>query len=339
MQIPMTHVSKNTKKIDTSILRGLINSAKQAKWTSSDLGVDGFKAKIDLGIDITDDEWTKIQDQLNERRQSLGLDPIQINFETGNIETVFDETKAQYQKFMDDLSSGVGAISTLGNAFDDLKNIGEDLADAFSGEMDAWDALMTVFNSGIGIMETVIGVMEAINTLNELSIALSGKKKAEQALETAEVVGGKGAEASATLAETEVSANELAVDTADAAAKAGKSVAWIPIVGPILAAAAIAAILGAILGAKSKGKSAGKFAQGGMVEGNSYSGDNIVAMLNAGEGVLTAKGVENAAAMANNVGLGNLQLSMEVNADKFLIGLNNSNRMRGGSRGYYTNIH
>ena len=40
------------------------------------------------------------------------------------------------------------------------------------------------------------------------------------------------------------------------------------------------------------------YASGGMVEGTSYSGDNIVARLNAGEGVLTAKGVENAETLA-----------------------------------------
>ena len=156
------------------------------------------------------------------------------------------EIQTQMESLTDRMSAGVGAISTLGNAFNDLKGIGEDLASAFSGEMDAWDALMTVFNSGISIMQTVIGVMEAINTLQELSSALSKKKVVEQAAETTAVVSGKGSEMAATAAEASVSSAELGVDTADAAAKAGKAVAWIPIVGPALAAAAIAAIVGAL---------------------------------------------------------------------------------------------
>ena len=330
---------RQQKQLDYTILRGLTGKAKQAKWTTADLGLEGIKAKIDTGVDITEDEWSKFQDKLNERLAQLGLDPIEINFETGNIETVFDETKAQYQKFMDDLSSGVGAISTLGNAFDDLKNIGEDLADAFSGEMDAWDALMTVFNSGIGIMETVIGVMDAINTLNELSIALSGKRKAEQALETAEVVGGKMAEATAEGTEAAASGAAAGANAAEGATAAGKSVAWIPIVGPILAAAAIAATIGAMIAAMSKAKSAGSFSTGGVVGGNSNSGDRLMAYVNSGETILTPQQADRALAGIQNNPMQNLRLSTEISGTNLRIVLNNDNRSKGGSRGYYANIH
>ena len=87
-------------------------------------------------------------------------------------------------------------------------------------------------------------------------------------------------------------------------------------------------------------KSATGFASGGMVGGSSYSGDNIVARLNSGEGVLTAKGVENAAAMANSSNpMQNLQLSTEISGTNLRIVMNNDNRSKGGSRGYYANIH
>ena len=315
---------RHQKQLDNTILRGLTGAAKRAGWNTQDLGVEGVKTKIDAGIDITEDEWTKFQDKLNERLTALGLDPIQINFETGNIEQVFDETKAQYQKFMDDLSSGVGAISTIGNAFDDLKNIGEDLADAFSGEMDSWDALMTVFNSGISIMQTVIGVMDAINTLNELSIALSGKRKAEQALETAEVVGGKMAEATAEGTEAAASGAAAGANAAEGATAAGKSVAWIPIVGPILAAAAIAATIGAMIAAMSKAKSAGSFSTGGVVGGNSYSGDRLMAYVNSGETILTPQQADKA--MAGIQGGGNGGGSSHgsyVSGENIVLGVNN----------------
>ena len=327
------------KALDNKILSGLTSAGKKAGWNISDFGGDGVKTKIEAGIDITEDEWKKMQDKINERLASLGLDPIQINFETGNIEQVFNEVSTQLSNLTSNMSSGVGAISTLGNAFNDLKGIGEDLTAAFSGEMDAWDSLMTVFNSGIGIMQTVIGVMEAINTLQELASTLSDMRVAKQAAETTAVVTGKGAEVAATTAEASVSAAELGVDTADATAKAAKSVAWIPIAGPALAAAAIAAILGAIMGAQSQAKSAGKFAQGGVVGGNSYSGDRLMAYVNSGETILTPSQADKAMAGIQGNPMQNLQLSTEISGTNLRIVMNNDNRSKGGSRGYYANIH
>jgi chromosome segregation ATPase len=82
------------------------------------------------------------------------------------------------------------------------------------------------------------------------------------------------------------------------------------------------------------------FSDGGMVDGRNFSGDNIVARLNAGEGVLTAKGVRTANEMANNAsGFGNLQLTTKVAGTDMLICLDNTNRARGGSRGHYARTH
>lgn len=335
------------QKLDNKILSGLTGVAKKGGWNSLDLGLDGIKTKINAGLDITEEDWTTLQDKLNERLQSLGLEPIQINFETGNVEQVFNEMQTQLDAFkesLSDMSSGVGAISTIGNAFNDLKSIGEDLTAAFSGEMDAWDALMTVFNSGIGIMQTVIGVMEAINTLQELANTLSDARKAKQVAETTVVVSGKSAEMAAEIAETAASGAATTANTAEAASGAGKAMAGIPIVGPVLAIAAISTVLAAVLAATSKAKSAGKgFANGGIVPGNSFSGDNLHTSdygINSGELILNrAQQHTIASQLQGNNPMSNLQLSLEVNADKFLIGLNNSNRMRGGSRGYYTKVH
>ena len=69
--------------------------------------------------------------------------------------------------------------------------------------------------------------------------------------------------------------------------------AWIA-----FAVTGLATMISTIAGIKSATKG---YASGGMVEGTSYSGDNIVARLNAGEGVLTAQGVQNAAAMADGM--------------------------------------
>lgn len=243
------------------------------------------------------------------------------------------------QASLDKMSTGIGAISTIGNAFNDLKGIGEDLTAAFSGEMDAWDSLMTVFNSGIGIMQTVIGVMEAINTLQELGNALSDAKVAKQAAETTAVVSGKGAEAAAETAEAAASGTATAANTAEAAAGAGKAMAGIPIVGPVLAIAAIAAVLAAVLAATSKAKSAGKFASGGVVGGNSYSGDRLMAYVNSGETILTPQQADRAVSGIEGAGQQRVVVEGRISGKDILLSANNTNRAAGGSRGYYTKVH
>ena len=90
----------------------------------------------------------------------------------------------------------------------------------------------------------------------------------------------------------------------------------------------------------SKAKSAGKFATGGLIGGNSFSGDNLTANVNSGELILNkAQQGSIASQLTGNNPMQNLQLSTEVSGTDLRIVLNNDNRSRGGSRGYYSNIH
>ena len=133
---------------------------------------------------------------------------------------------------------------------------------------------------------------------------------------------------------TEAGANVMESSTA-----AGKSVAGIPIVGPILAVAAIAAVLAASFAAMSKAKSAGKFANGGIVPGNNYN-DGLVANVSSGELILNRAQQDSIAGqLSNNNPMQNLQLSTEISGTNLRIVMNNDNRSKGGSRGYYANIH
>ena len=68
---------------------------------------------------------------------------------------------------------------------------------------------------------------------------------------------------------------------------------------------------------------------------NSPSGDNIVARLNEGEGVLTRTGIETAQRMSEGGGLGNLHFEKVITGSELRLILTNDNRARGGSRSAY----
>lgn len=88
------------------------------------------------------------------------------------------------------------------------------------------------------------------------------------------------------------------VDTYASATASYKALAGIPYVGPVLGAAAAAA---AIAGGVARGALIERqhFAQGGIVAGNSTSGDRVPAMVNSREMILTQRQQANLFAMAN----------------------------------------
>lgn len=88
---------------------------------------------------------------------------------------------------------------------------------------------------------------------------------------------------------------EATANTAAAATGAASSVASVPFAGPVMAVAAIASVLAAITNLP-------KFATGGIVGGNSYSGDKILARLNSGEMVLNHRQISTLGGILANEG-------------------------------------
>ena len=70
----------------------------------------------------------------------------------------------------------------------------------------------------------------------------------------------------------------------------------------------------------------------GTVPGTSYSGDNVPIMVNSGELILNRAQQGNIASQLEGGGLGDLQLELRVDAEEFIIMLNNNGKRRGLGR-------
>ena len=87
--------------------------------------------------------------------------------------------------------------------------------------------------------------------------------------------------------------------------------------------------------------SATGYAEGGMIKGNTYSGDNLMAMgpngsligLNAGEIVLNKSQQNNLASQLQGGGMQNLNLTATIKGEQIRLALNNNGRRTG--RGEY----
>ena len=99
------------------------------------------------------------------------------------------------------------------------------------------------------------------------------------------------------------------------------------------AAAGIATMISTIASIKSV--TAGSYADGGIIPGNSFSGDNQIASVNAGELILSRSQQANIAGQLQSNPMGNLRLSTEISGRNLRVVLNNDNRSRGGSRDVY----
>ena len=108
--------------------------------------------------------------------------------------------------------------------------------------------------------------------------------------------------------------------------------AWIA-----FAVTGLATMISTIAGIKQA--TAGSYASGGIIPGNSFSGDNLTANVNSGELILNRSQQNTLAGQLQGNPMSNLKLATEVSGRNLRVVLNNDNRSEGGSRGYYSDIH
>ena len=219
-------------KVDENTLHTLMKDAIQNSVNGMDLQFDILGKQIAKGIDVPDSAWQSIIDQYNDLREQMGLEPITVNIQTGNLEELSNYAKVVKTSFKDAAS----AVGNLGSALSGLDDPGAKIAGT---------------------------VAQAI-----ANIAL--------AFSSADLKDGE----------------------------TGNVWYWI---------AATAAGLATMVSTISSIHAATNYAEGGMIKGNSYSGDNILGVnnstgelvgLNAGEIVLNRAAQGNLAASLQGSGGG-----------------------------------
>ncbi len=240
-------LAEDNIKVDETTLKTLMQTAIQNGIDGLEPDFSTLQEKMREGMNIPDETWQALQDEINEKLKELGIEPIKIDFKTGNLAKDGQDITKSWR-------TAASAISTVGSAMSGLKNPAIDI--------------MTVIGQSIA------------------TIALSY-------------------------------AENLAGD------KTTKGNIWAFIAAAAAATVSMATTIASI-------HSSTGYAQGGIVKGNSYSGDNVPALvdgsqmvgLNAGEVVLTAAMTNNLANGIQNRGFGNMNIVGVLEGEKIKLVLN-----------------
>ena len=265
IKIEPIDVSKLNLNISSSLLTDLdkvqipIKTLPQMYKESEEKIRNVFEA-LDMGL-IGEDKAKELIDGINKNLSSFGLKPIKVNFETDS------------EKLFAEIEDKAGSILYGFEGIDGVVDNITSLSEAIYNGANAWETFIGVLETGMSIIQAVSDVIKTVNTLTEL-------------FGTTQLVA---AEQTAAAAATEVAAS-----TSVTAAKSGEAIAGATASGSKLPfpfnLAAIAAGIAAVVGALSM---IGAFANGGIVGGNSYAGDGLIARVNSGEMILNGSQQKN----------------------------------------------
>lgn len=221
-----------------------------------------IQTDYEIGL-IGKDEAQRQIDELNAQIAGLGdgLKPIKIDLDAKS----FDKTMA-------DIRQGWGGIQGIGSGI-------EGITEAMEGNKNGWERLSGAINGTLQVADGIAAVVKLVDMLT----ASTEVETAATATNTA-----------TTVANTAVSTTNTAAKSGEAVANATASGAKLPFPANIAAiAAGVAAVVAAL------GMISGAFATGGIVGGNSYVGDKLIAKVNSGEMILNARQQAQLFAIAN----------------------------------------
>lgn len=198
---------------------------------------------------------------------------------TGGQMAQLEALRKSYAEWAKD---AVRSFSTYRKGWDGVKGIGggiEGITNALEGNGNAWQTLTGIVDGFLQIYDGISGIVELVNMLTMATNLQTGAKEAETAATAAGTA--------ATIADTAATGADTAATMANTAAKSGEAItnatnegAKMPFPLNLVAiAAGVAAVLAAL--AMSSG-----FATGGVVGGNSPTGDKLFARVNSGEMIL-----------------------------------------------------
>ena len=260
------------EQLELKINADMSDAAKGSmKWLSEKKAY--WQGKLDISVYGTP-EYNEAMQHINELTKEENKIKLQMEIDgMSDLEKVYT--------FMD----GFHAIDGVVSSFESLSN-------AINENANAWEIFM-------GILQAFESVMSAINAVTEIANMLSGISAGVKTAETAATVSASTAQKEKIATDTAAVAPTTAQTVANKALEASfldlasaeifAAHASIPFVGVSVATGFIATMLGVQKATKAATLAMAAFETGGIIGGNSYHGDKLIARVNSGEMILNGR--------------------------------------------------
>ena len=260
------------EQLELKINADMSDAAKGSmKWLSEKKAY--WQGKLDISVYGTP-EYNEAMQHINELTKEENKIKLQMEIDgMSDLEKVYT--------FMD----GFHAIDGVVSSFESLSN-------AINENANAWEIFM-------GILQAFESVMSAINAVTEIANMLSGISAGVKTAETAATVSASTAQKEKIATDTAAVAPTTAQTVANKALEASfldlasaeifAAHASIPFVGVSVATGFIATMLGVQKATKAATMAMMAFETGGIIGGNSYHGDKLIARVNSGEMILNGR--------------------------------------------------
>lgn len=307
-----------------------------------------YVKQLEKSIEDVVSKYDKLEDASKAVQERIAKWKAELALAKKEASTLEEAMKlAKIQEDIDDMNKAIadatyGGIKNLASSMDRIVKGAESLRDVFEdSDSTGWEKFMAVFNELIQIIDSIISVYQTMKSIKEITTKLDGAENAliatritllEKELELRrQISAAKAGEQAQAQASTAAALAEAAASNASASANAREAIAGgaasaakIPFPYNIAGMLAVFGTLMTILG------SMGKFANGGIVGGNSYSGDKQLARVNSGEMLLNR---QQQATLFNAIKSGKLgggQVTFKIRGTELLGCINNEMSRRKG---------
>ena len=260
------------EQLELKINADMSDAAKGSmKWLSDKKAY--WQGKLDISVYGTP-EYNEAMQHINELTKQENKIKLQMEIDgMTDLEKTFT------------MLDGFHAIDGVVSSFESLSN-------AINENANAWEIFM-------GILQAFESVMSAINAVTEIANMLSGISAGVKTAETAATVSASTAQKEKIATDTAAVAPTTAQTVANKALEASfldlasaeifAAHASIPFVGVSVASGFIATMLGVQKATKAATLAMAAFETGGIIGGNSYHGDKLIARVNSGEMILNGR--------------------------------------------------